>query len=283
MGLALGLIPDEAFQLVVAASLVSITLNPVAFRLADAIESRLRSRPGLIARLERRPPELAALPTAEDGPLGGHAILCGYGRVGRMIAAALERRGFRYVVLSSDRREVERLRAREIPALFGDAANPELLQIAGVDRARVVIVALSDAHAARLIVDRTRNIAPRVSLVVRTHSGPEALHLRTLGRTVQAVHAEREVAVQMTRFSLRRFGLSSQEVEAIAQGLRGGGGGEPGAGDTGAGGTGGASTPGLVGRLRSRLAREAPDTPTTDAPRRIADAADVRAVESRQG
>jgi hypothetical protein len=163
-----------------------------------------------------------------------------------MIAAALERRGFRYVVLSSDRREVERLRQRDIPALFGDAANPELLHAAGVERARVVIVALSDGHAARLIVDRTRALAPRAALVVRTHSGSEALHLGTLGQSVQAVHAEREVAVQMTRFSLRRFGVSAQEVEAIAQGLRRGGGGEP-----GSGGPTGGSGPSLVDRLRS--------------------------------
>jgi hypothetical protein len=115
---------------------------------------------------------------------------------------------------------------------------------------------------------------------VRTHSGPEALHLRALGRTVQAVHAEREVAVQMTRFSLRRFGLSSQEVEAIAQGLRGGGGGEPGAGGGGSGGSSSAaSAPGWIQRIRSRLARRA-SARNDDRP--AATVIDVQAAERQQ-
>ena len=48
-----------------------------------------------------------------------------------------------------------------------------------------------------------------------------AAHLRALGGTVQAVHGERELAVQMARYALRRFGVSATEAEAIAQGLRG--------------------------------------------------------------
>jgi CPA2 family monovalent cation:H+ antiporter-2 len=229
VGLSLELIPEAAFQLVVAASLVSITLNPVAFRVADAIDARLRDRPDLRGRVERGAGVLATLPERDrDEGLRGHAIVCGYGRVGRMIIGALERRGFRYVVVSSDRREVEGLRERDIRALFGDAANPEILREAQLGRARVVIVAIADPHAARLIVDRVRELAPRVPLVVRTHSGGAAVELRAMGPAVQAVYTEGELAVQMTRFSLRRFGLSSTEVEAIAQGLRTSGGAEPG-------------------------------------------------------
>jgi CPA2 family monovalent cation:H+ antiporter-2 len=230
LGLSLRLIPEEAFQLVVAAALVSITLNPVSFRIADLIDARIRARPRLLARLERgAPAALAQLPG--DTPvehLRGHAVVCGYGRVSRMVIAALERRAFRYVVVSSDKRQVEDLRARDIPALFGDAANPELLREARLDQARVAIVAMSDPHAVRLIVDRVREEAPRVPLVIRTHSRSESVALRATGPAVQSVYAEGELAVQMARFALRRFGVSSAEVEAIAQGLRASGGGEPG-------------------------------------------------------
>ena len=62
---------------------------------------------------------------------------------------------------------------------------------------------------------------PAVDIVVRTHSDSEAAHLRSLGGKIQAVHGERELAVQMARYALRRFGLSSTEAEAVAQGLRG--------------------------------------------------------------
>jgi CPA2 family monovalent cation:H+ antiporter-2 len=245
LGLSLGLLPDTAFQLVVAGSITSITLNPFVFRLVDPIENWLRQRPRWLVTLERRPAELAILPAGTDD-VRGHAILAGYGRVGRLIAGALERRGFRYVVISDDRREVDRLRQAQTPALFGDAANEDLLEAAGLDRAKVMIVAISDPQSTRLIVNRARERMPRIPLVVRTHSGTEAVHLRTLGSTVQAVYAEGEVAIQMTRFSLRRFGVSANEVEAIAAGLRTGRGGEPGGGSGAA-----AASPSLQDRIRA--------------------------------
>ena len=48
LGLTLGLIPSDAFQLVVAAAIVSITLNPFLFRLVEPLESRIRARPRLL-------------------------------------------------------------------------------------------------------------------------------------------------------------------------------------------------------------------------------------------
>jgi voltage-gated potassium channel Kch len=144
-----------------------------------------------------------------------------------MISSALDRRGFRYLVITQDRREVESLREDGVPALYGDASNPELLEQAGIHEARTIIVAISDPHATRLIVERARAANERISLVVRTHSDAEVSHLQTVSGNIQAVHGGRELAVQMTRYALRRFGVSATEAEAIAQGLRRRGGGEP--------------------------------------------------------
>src|SRR6185436_13607986 len=113
--------------------------------------------------------------------------------------------GFRYVVITQQRREVDRLRARGIPAIFGDAANADVLKMAQIDRARLVIVATSDPNETRLIVERAQSLHPGIDFVVRTHSDTEAAHLRTMGGKVQAVHGERELAVQMARYALRRF------------------------------------------------------------------------------
>ena len=228
LGLTLGLLPVEGFQLVVAGALLSITINPLLFGAITPIEALLRRRPDLARLLERRAGSLALLePGPDEEPLRGHAILCGYGRVGRMISSALERRGFRYLVITQDRREVESLREDGVPALYGDASNPELLEQAGIHEARTIIVAISDPHATRLIVERARAANERISLVVRTHSDAEVSHLQTVSGNVQAVHGGRELAVQMTRYALRRFGVSATEAEAIAQGLRRRGGGEP--------------------------------------------------------
>ncbi|HET9757726.1 MAG TPA: cation:proton antiporter [Candidatus Limnocylindrales bacterium] len=221
IGRSLGLLPDEGYQLIVAGSLLSITLNPLLFRLIPPFEAGLRENRIVEALTARRAGELARLRPEERETLRQHAIICGYGRVGRLIGPALERRGFRYVVITQQRDEVDRLRSGGVTAIYGDASNPEMLEMAGLRDARLVIVATSDPHETRLIVERVRAHNPNVDLVVRTHSDTEAAHLRALGGKVQAIHGERELAVQMARYALRRFGVSAAEAEAIAQGLRG--------------------------------------------------------------
>ena len=225
-GLALGLLPADGLELIVAGAILSIMLNPLLFRAVDPLGAWLR-RSGLAAAvLERRAHPLSRPPAGAVAGMRAHAIICGYGRVGRMIGSALERRGFPYAVISEDRRAVEELRERDVVAYYGDASNPELLALAGVAEARVLIVAIGDVQATRLIVERGRQASPRLDVVVRTHSDHEATRLRGVGGNVQTVHGERELAVQMARYSLRRFGVSAVEAEAIAQGLRGRGGGE---------------------------------------------------------
>jgi CPA2 family monovalent cation:H+ antiporter-2 len=221
MGRSLGLLPDEGYQLIVAGALLSITINPFLFGLIPGLEARLRRSSLVAAYMDRRAGELARLPPEERETVRLHAIICGYGRVGRLIGPALERRGFRYVVITQRRDDVDRLRAHGVTAIYGDAANGDILEMAGLRNARLVVVATSDPHETRLIVERVRALHATVDLVVRTHSDSEAAHLRSLGGTVQAVHGERELAVQMARYSLRRFGVSAAEAEAIAQGLRG--------------------------------------------------------------
>jgi CPA2 family monovalent cation:H+ antiporter-2 len=224
VAVGLSLVPPEALQLVVAGALVSITLNPFVFRLVDPLVARLTARSS--RRAPRRADALAQLPADADSDgeeaLRGHAIICGYGRVGRMLLGALERRGFDAVVITDNRRDVDRLRASGVAALYGDSANVELLRAAGVDRARVLVVAMRDPQAVRLTTERAKQLNPRLPVVARTHSDIHGDELTRAGERVQPIQGELELAVQMTRYTLRRFGLSMAEAEAVAQGLRGG-------------------------------------------------------------
>jgi CPA2 family monovalent cation:H+ antiporter-2 len=245
VGLSLGLLPPDGFQLIVAGALLSITINPFLFDAIAPLEARLRDDPRLNRLGERRAGDLARLTRElDETELRGHAILCGFGRVGRMIGPALDRRGFRYVVITLQRHEVEQLRAKGIPAIYGDASNEEALARASIGTARLVIVASSDPHTSLLIVERSLAANPGVDLVVRTHSDAQASRLRAISPKVRAIHGERELGVQMARYSLRRFGVPATEAEAIAQGLR----------NRAAGGveptTGG--RPGFLARLRAR-------------------------------
>jgi CPA2 family monovalent cation:H+ antiporter-2 len=219
--LSLGLFPVEGVQLVISASIVSITLNPLLFAAIDPTMRFIAQRPRLAALVGPRAGALATLPDAEGGSgPRGHAVVVGSGRVGRLVIGALSRRDFPYVVISQDRHDVEGLRDQGRAAVYGDAANAEVLAAAHVDSARVLVLAIPDEHAEHLIVERARAVNPRVALVVRTHGSKALDDLATLEGSVQVIQGEVELGAQMARYTLRRFGVSSVEAEAIAQGLR---------------------------------------------------------------
>ncbi len=220
--LALGLLPEAGVQLVVSAAILSITLNPLLFGAIDPL-ARAIAGGGRLSRLTGwRAGGLAILPFdgEETSARRAHAVVVGSGRVGALVIGALARRGFEFVVISQDRHDVERLRELGRPVVYGDASNRELLEAAGVASARVIVVAIPDEHAAHLIVERARDLNPRIALVVRTHSVSQMDHLAGIEGSVQAIHGELELGVQMTRYTLRRFGVSAIEAEAIAEGLR---------------------------------------------------------------
>jgi CPA2 family monovalent cation:H+ antiporter-2 len=222
LGVSLRLVPPDVLQVVVAAALVSITLNPFVFGAVDTMVRWLDRIPFLTRLRTRSGVDVGALDRAHpEERLRNHAIVCGHGRVGRLVTSALERRGFGYLVITDDRHETARLRERGTPTLFGDAANPDLLTLAHITEARMLIVAIRDEHSTRLIVERARELAPRIAVVVRTHNESERDLFLAMGGEMQPVLGELEVAVQMTRYVLTRFGVSMREAEAVAQGLRG--------------------------------------------------------------
>jgi CPA2 family monovalent cation:H+ antiporter-2 len=217
-GVGLGILPDEAYQLVVAGALISITLNPLLFAVVDPVDAWFKRHPAWRRRLDRGGGRLAR-PAPSETPMSGHAVICGWGRVGRTVARALDDRGFGYVVVEEHRRTVEALRARGIKALYGDIADAELLDHAGLAQARVLVFAAYDPPAAEFAVEHARRVNPRIEVVARVETPEEAKRLLDRGAS-QTVEGERELAVQMARYTLRRFGVTSREVEAIAQGLR---------------------------------------------------------------
>jgi monovalent cation:H+ antiporter-2, CPA2 family len=219
LGRMLDLLPGEGYSLVIAGALLSITLNPLLFRTIEPIEEWVRGRSSLARYTEWRAGSLAKLPAGENPVMRGHAVICGYGRVGSVVAEALTRRRFPYVVIEQNRRVVERLRANGDVALNGDASNEMLLERVNLAQARILIVALPDPPSTRLIVDYARRVNPKLDIVVRTHSRSEREHLYEKG-TREVVIGELELALEMARHALHRFGLSSTEILAITQSLR---------------------------------------------------------------
>jgi monovalent cation:H+ antiporter-2, CPA2 family len=213
LGADLGAIGPEVFNLILAGAAISIVISPSLHHLAQPV----------VDRIERILPEseLSRLPDLEDpaGQMRGHAVICGYGRVGRIVGEAMRRRGLPFIVIEQDREIVRRLRDEGVPTLFGTADNPVLLERAHVERARVLVVAVPDAVSTRRVVEHAQRTNPRIEIVARTHNPDESAFLRNRGVT-EAVFGELELALELTRFALHRFGVGTLESQALLQRLR---------------------------------------------------------------
>jgi|RhiMethySRZTD1v2_1073278.scaffolds.fasta_scaffold189389_2 monovalent cation:H+ antiporter-2, CPA2 family len=208
-GLALGAVEAEAFSLAMGAVVISIvTAEPLlagARRLGDWLDTVVRTPP---------------LPGEEPGPsLRRHAVILGYGRVGRSVARVLESRGFAWVAVEGDYAVAREAREGGAPVIYGEAGTPSVLDRASVMTAHALVVAIPDALATRQAVTYCRDRNPRLEVVARAHSEAEEADLRALG-AIRVVVAEREVGNELVRHALRRFGVSDREVAAMLEARR---------------------------------------------------------------
>ncbi|WP_448208268.1 YbaL family putative K(+) efflux transporter [Azospirillum sp. sgz302134] len=219
LGVTLGLLPPEGRDLILAGALLSITLNPLVFAGLDRLSGWLRRRPGMLGRLERqRNDSLSVLPPAHEGPQD-HAVIVGYGRVGSIVGKGLKSQNLPIVVIEQNRRRVEALRKRGVPAVYGDATTPGVLEAAGIRRARLIVVATPGGYRTRRVLDLARQINPGIDTAVRAHSEAEVAHLERQGVGV-AIMGERELAFGLMDHALRSLGASDDRTRRVVQGVR---------------------------------------------------------------
>ncbi len=200
MGVALGLLPIEGQNLILAGAVLSIALNPLVFRLEDPVRKWILSRSRLARWMERADDRLAELPhSVPHTALTGHVLIVGYGRVGRRIGDAMRAHGVPIVVADANREIVDRLRHEGINAVSGNAKDPAVLIQAHVARARVLVIATPDFVAAEAMIDTAQKLRPGIQIIVRTHSDDEASLMRATIKTGAVLMGEEELASGMTR------------------------------------------------------------------------------------
>lgn len=208
-----GLLPTEGRDAVLATVLLSITASPLLFRTTGPVERWLLGQRPIARFLVRQGSALRHLKDGQALPPAGHAVLIGHGRVGSILARFMDRQGLAYVVIEQDRAQVEALRQAGVPALFGDASSPVLLDRAGIAGARVLLVATPDPVVARLATEHAHRVNGEIAVIARVHLESLRTVLHRFPRT-QGVHSEQELGLAMARLMLQRFGISAIQAEA---------------------------------------------------------------------
>lgn len=213
-GLALGLLGQDQYSMILAGALLSITVNPLMYKTTKPVEKLLRKVPGFWKQLDRHG-DVAEL----ADHMSDHVVVIGYGRVGQHIVNVLTKLEVPLLVLDSDVERVEELTDRGIPALYGDAGNSEVLSHASLSRARLLVVTTPDDAATSIIVAAARAEAPDLHIVARAATDSSVGHLYSLGAH-HVIQPELEGGLQVVRRTLLELGFSLRKVQQYTDAVR---------------------------------------------------------------
>ena len=208
-----GAISDGLNSLILTASLVTIVLTPAAFWLAPRAATLLERLP-----FARRAFVARASTVGAADALDRHAIVVGYGRIGRYVAAGLREQGLTVTVIEEDLHLVRELERESYFAIYGDASHPSVLAAAHPDRARLVVVALPDAGSTRAVVQNAHRANPSAPLLARVAHADQDAVLRRAGATA-VIAPERAGAILLLEESARALRLSMPAAEDRRTGL----------------------------------------------------------------
>lgn len=199
LGITYGLLSAEAYSLILAGALFSITLNPLAFKLTDVFCAYVSRYPKIAEWLESRSDGLSQLNKKEQKALKESVILVGYGRVGKYLQQSMKAAQMDLVVIDMNRERVEKMRKRGIRSIVGDAAFKETLIKAAINKTTAIVVAVPNPYEARRIVETARELNPDISILVRAHNDEE-LQFFNHQKVDLAVVGAQEVARRMMEY-----------------------------------------------------------------------------------
>ena len=216
-----GLLPEYETQVFLAVAVLSLMLTPFLMRFAAWAGAHVGTQvrlPGPDSGLQGHD-SAAAIKRPDPPGQSGHVVVAGYGVNGRNVARVLRELGIPYVVIELDTAIIRRAQAQGEPIQFGDVSRPEGLAACRVDRASVVVLAISDRGATRFAVVQARRSNPGAYIIARTRQVAEVAELMRIGAD-EVIPEEFETSIAILGRVLRRYHVPANVVRIQEQALR---------------------------------------------------------------
>lgn len=143
-------------------------------------------------------------------------IIAGIGRFGQVVNRMVQAAGMRTVILDGDLPTIQLMRRFGYHAYFGDPTRPELLHAAGLDHARVLVVAIDNKEDAKRLVKYARQKRPDIHIVARAHDRVQVYELFQAGAN-DIVREMFDASLRAGRYVLENAGLSEYEAHEMEQ------------------------------------------------------------------
>ena len=213
-GVAAGVLSESFFQMFVGMAVLTMAGTPMLWAIGTALSQRFA------ADLTGWPtPHRDEAPEPLGEKLRDHVVIVGYGINGRNLVRVMQSVEIPYVVIEMNPETVRTERKRGVPILYGDAATREVLERAGVQRARVLVLAISDPVGSRHATELARRLNASVHIIVRTRYVREMESLFALGAN-EVIPEEFETSVEIFSRVLRNYLVPHDIVERSVREIR---------------------------------------------------------------
>nr|MBC8459088.1 cation:proton antiporter [Deltaproteobacteria bacterium] len=220
-GIAEGLLSRENYQYFLAVSIMSMGATPfiitwspkitdflLKLPLSQQVKRRLDSFQKVKAQSHRLPEEM------ED-----HLVIIGYGINGKNVAQAARGANIPYIVVEQDHEALKEAQLSNESVVFGDATQEVILKYIHAYAARVVVIAISDPDATRLIVSKIRELSDTVYIIVRTRNLKEIDGNLRLGAD-EVIPEEFETSIEIFARVLHKYLVPEHEIETYIDSIR---------------------------------------------------------------
>lgn len=187
-------------QILLVCTAITMAVVPTLMRGSTGMAKKLEKL-GILKEHRQCPNALSAKEAVKE--ISDHAIICGYGPVGRALNEGLKSSGVETLVMEMNSNTVLELKKQGQAVIFADATHLEALDLAGISRARLMAFTFPAVDTTCAAVPLVRERNSDIAIFARAKFADEAERLRGLG--VQAIHDERESAVALVRSALTSY------------------------------------------------------------------------------
>ncbi|MCK9150542.1 cation:proton antiporter [Methanobacterium alcaliphilum] len=214
-GLQLGIINEEFFQIFLSVSLISMSVTPFIMNYAPKI-AELSDKAPLPPKIKHG---FHSISLKEEIILRDHLIIIGFGINGKNMAKAASRANIPYVVVELNPEIVKTEKIRGESIYFGDAVHEAVLKNINIDKARIMVVAISDPLGTRKIVDTAKKLNPELYTIIRTRYIKEMEKLYLRGAD-EVIPEEFETSIEIFSRVLDKYGLSKENIDDYISEIR---------------------------------------------------------------
>jgi CPA2 family monovalent cation:H+ antiporter-2 len=210
-----GVIDDATAASAIAIVVISLILTPALVELGGRL-ARVASKIGTAPWIKSSPLRDPTYVPLRPSNQAKHVIIAGYGPIGSLIAAELERKGINYTVVELNPATVQEQSRRGRPVIFGDVGNLEVLESAGIESADALVLTIPDEEAVLRTCAVARRRAPDIFIAARTRVVSKRQSLAEVGADSITVD-ETSAAEEMARAVMERFAVDPDSAGAVKE------------------------------------------------------------------